>query len=73
MAVRRVRYGADFGPDPDIAPLPLRVRSRHGALKFRCPLYPRKQTFAHAIRMSALGRSLRVGLLAWATGGAASE
>jgi hypothetical protein len=27
MAVRRVRYGADFGPDPDIAPLPLRVKT----------------------------------------------
>jgi hypothetical protein len=26
------------------------------ALKFRCPLYPRKRTFAHAIRMSALGQ-----------------
>jgi hypothetical protein len=25
-------------------------------VKFRCPLYPRKRTFAHAIRMSALGQ-----------------
>ncbi len=33
-----------------------RVKSRHDALKFRCPLYPRKRTFAHAIMMSALGQ-----------------
>ena len=32
---------------------PLWVRSGHGAIKLRCPLYPRKRTFAHAIRMSA--------------------
>ncbi len=31
------------------------VKSGPDALKFRCPLYPRKRTFAHAIRMSALG------------------
>ena len=31
------------------------VKSGRDALKFRCPLYPRKRTFAHAIKMSALG------------------
>jgi hypothetical protein len=35
---------------------PLWVNSGRDALKFRCPLYPRKRTFAHAIRMSALGQ-----------------
>src|SRR5947209_19173727 len=35
---------------------PLRVKSGRDALKFRCPLYPRKRTFAHAIRMSPLGQ-----------------
>jgi len=35
---------------------PNRVISGRDALKFRCPLYPRKRTFAHAIGMSALGR-----------------
>jgi hypothetical protein len=34
---------------------PLRVKSGSDALKFRCPLYPRKRTFLGAIRMSALG------------------
>jgi hypothetical protein len=28
---------------------------RHDAVKFRCPLYPRKRTFLAAITMSALG------------------
>jgi hypothetical protein len=37
------------------SPCPLRVKSGRDVLKFRCPLYPRKRTFAHAIRMSALG------------------
>ncbi len=37
-------------------PCRLRVKSGRDALKFRCPLYPRKRTFAHAIRMSALGQ-----------------
>ncbi len=32
-----------------------RVESRRDALKFRCPLYPRKQTFLGAVAMSALG------------------
>src|SRR5437773_151586 len=36
--------------------LPTWVKSGRDTLKFRCPLYPRKRTFAHAIRMSALGR-----------------
>src|SRR4029077_7051846 len=36
-------------------PCPLWVKSGRDALKFRCPLYPRKRTFAHAIMMSALG------------------
>ena len=35
---------------------PLWVKSGRDAPKFRCPLYPRKRTFAHAIRMSALGQ-----------------
>ena len=35
---------------------PLWVNSGRDALKFRCPLYLRKRTFAHAIRMSALGQ-----------------
>jgi hypothetical protein len=35
---------------------PLLVKCERDALKFRCPLYPRKRTFAHAIRMSALGQ-----------------
>ena len=33
---------------------PLWVRSGHGAIKLRCPLYPRKQTSQTAVRMSAL-------------------
>jgi cytoskeletal protein CcmA (bactofilin family) len=33
---------------------PFWVKSGRDAVKFRCPLYPRKRTFAHAIRMSAL-------------------
>ena len=32
------------------------VKSGRGGLKSRCPLYPRKRTFAHAIRMSVLGQ-----------------
>jgi hypothetical protein len=32
------------------------VKSGRDALKFRCPLYPRKRTFGHAIKMSALGQ-----------------
>ena len=43
----------------------VRVKSGHDALKFRCPLYPRKRTFAHAIRMSALVES-RMGAVTWA-------
>jgi hypothetical protein len=35
---------------------PLWVKSGRDALEFRCPLYPRKRTFPHAIRMSALGQ-----------------
>jgi hypothetical protein len=35
---------------------PLRVISGHVDISTRCPLYPRKRTFAHAIRMSALGQ-----------------
>ena len=35
---------------------PLWVKSGRDALKFQCPLYPRKRTFAHAIGMSALGQ-----------------
>jgi hypothetical protein len=34
---------------------PLGVKSGRDALKFRCPLYPRKRTFITAIGMSALG------------------
>src|SRR5438105_3703846 len=34
---------------------PLRVKSGRDALKFRCPLYPRKRTSLNAIAMSALG------------------
>ena len=34
---------------------PLWVRSGRDALKFRCPLYPRKRTFARRDHMSALG------------------
>jgi hypothetical protein len=37
------------------SPCPLWVKSGRHALKFRCPLYLSKRTFAHAIRMSALG------------------
>jgi hypothetical protein len=33
---------------------PLRVKSRHGALKFQCPLYPRKRTSFGTVAMSAL-------------------
>jgi len=42
-------------PDNDSAPsrCPLWVKSGRDALKFRCPLYPRKQTFAPAVLMSA--------------------
>ena len=32
-------------------------QSGRDVFKFRCPLYPRKRTFAHAIRMSALGQN----------------
>jgi hypothetical protein len=34
------------------------VKSGRDALKFRRPLYPRKRTPAHAIRMSASGHEL---------------
>jgi hypothetical protein len=37
-------------------PLPQWVNSEHPALKLQCPLYPRKRTFADAIKMSALGQ-----------------
>jgi hypothetical protein len=53
MAVRRVRYGADFGPDPDIAPLPLRVTSGHFVTSDQCPLCPRKRTLMERAGMSA--------------------
>ena len=33
---------------------PLRVKSRHAALKRRCPLYPQKRTFTGVSGMSAL-------------------
>jgi hypothetical protein len=32
------------------------VKSGRDALKFRCPLYPRKRTFVSAFWMSALGQ-----------------
>ena len=38
------------------AQCPLWVNSRHGGFDLQCPLYPRKRTFDHAIRMSALGQ-----------------
>ena len=41
---------------PEVSGLSERVKSGHGAIKLRCPLYPRKRTFARAIRMSALGQ-----------------
>jgi hypothetical protein len=37
-------------------PCPFWVRSGRDALKFRCPLYPRKRTFVSAFWMSALGQ-----------------
>jgi hypothetical protein len=33
IAVRRIRYGADFGLDPDIAPLPGWAKKRRMALQ----------------------------------------
>ena len=33
---------------------PLWVKSRHDALKWRCPLYPQKRTLFSAVSMSAL-------------------
>jgi hypothetical protein len=38
-------------------PCPLWVSSRHFGMSARCPLFPRKRTSAHAIRMSALGQT----------------
>jgi hypothetical protein len=34
----------------------VKVITGHDAVKSRCPLYPRKLTFAHAIGISALGQ-----------------
>jgi hypothetical protein len=34
----------------------LRIKSGRDALKFRCPLYPRKQTSPNTVAMSALGQ-----------------
>jgi hypothetical protein len=38
-----------------VAACPLWVKSGHDALKFRCPLYPRKRTFHDAVPMSEKG------------------
>jgi hypothetical protein len=35
---------------------PLWLKSGRDALKFRCPLFPRKRTFLASITMSALGQ-----------------
>src|SRR4029077_8938778 len=37
-----------------VRPCPLWVKSGHGGLNLRCPLYPRKRTFGGAVSMSAL-------------------
>ena len=39
---------------PTATGLPLRVKSRHDALKLRCLLYPQKRTFGSTAGMSAL-------------------
>jgi hypothetical protein len=49
--------GTEAAAKIDRARCPLWVKSGRDALKFRCPLYPRKQTFVPAVLMSALAES----------------
>src|SRR6266576_4996395 len=52
-----VQDAVDIGcrlPDRVDQVCPLWVKSGHRGSNLQCPLYPRKRTFAHAIRMSAL-------------------
>jgi hypothetical protein len=42
--------------------LPLWVKSRHDAVKRRCPLYPQKRTSVGVMAMSALGQIRKIAL-----------